>query len=665
MSEKLQAGFLVEENRGEFLKRTSRFGVWAIWVLILICSVLGLLPRLNLERDNRKVAIIVDYRDIPPLAQGSGFSISETLALLAEKGVGGLMAGEFTGEDILSGLGPVEMRPAASHMFDVTEGALGTLFAIPGNFPHADRAAFLLGRRAGTQPFALPESEGIGVFYPAPMDALRKNGLIPDLEGLNAGTEAGLPLFYRVAPAQTWQMQQALEVTRDILDEFPGIALVAPSGEIALGYPDMKPLASLFKEHRLAVAQIEFSRQLGASQLNWLAFPDLLPLHSVTNEELLSRNISRQALQERLVRAVVERSVRLLVLRPAVSGNVGSASALENFGQEVEGLAEELRARGLQIDWPEPVFADRPDWGMSLFSASAAALALLFSVIRYLKRLSRNSIQSFSDESLNMTVGEIFLFVLLSGIVALSVWKTPAFARMVGALSAAFLVTEASLISMEDPRRLWRSLAEGIVFAFVGGLAVAALFSDPVYMLRLRAFSGVKLTLMLPPLLVLLYDMHHRIHPESLSEFLSRPPLWGELFLGLILLVLMALVLFRSDNVQFIPGIEAQIRNTLERVLVARPRNKEVFIGYPCLLLYAFAVKSGLWERYRELLRIGVALGFSSVINSFCHYHTPLLFILLREFHGLWVGVFLGIVAVAAVKYGLLPLWRKVRFVVE
>jgi hypothetical protein len=150
-----------------------------------------------------------------------------------------------------------------------------------------------------------------------------------------------------------------------------------------------------------------------------------------------------------------------------------------------------------------------------------------------------------------------------------------------------------------------------------------------------------------------------------LTEFLSRPPLWGEFFLGLTLLALLFFALFRSDNVQVIPGLEIRIRAALERFLVARPRSKEVFVAYPCLLLYFFAVKSGLWARYREILRIGVAVGFSSVINSFCHYHTPLFFTLLREFHGLWVGTAVGILAVSAVKYAILPLWRKFSFLTE
>jgi hypothetical protein len=417
----------------------------------------------------------------------------------------------------------------------------------------------------------------------------------------------------------------------------------------------MTPLASLLKKYRVPAAQIEFSRQLGATQLNWLSFPDLISLHSVTNDELTVRRIDRAALHERLVRSVVERSVRLLVLRPSVSGNV--KSSLENFGAEIKYLAEDLRSRGFQAGWPRPVFADRAGWGMSIFSALACSLIFLWSGVLYVRRMA-------GFREIGMPVNAV-AFVGCACVLALAVWKVGAVARLVGAFSAALVVTEASLMAMDDPHHPWRSLARGVFFAAISGLAIAALFSEPTYMLRLRSFSGVKLTLALPPLLLLLHDMRRRVHPESLSEFLSRPPLWGELVLGVALLMVLVLALFRSDNVQFIPGFEAQIRNNLERFLVARPRNKEVFMGYPCLVLYAFAAKWGLWARYREVLRVGVVLGFSSVVNSFCHYHTPLFFILLREFHGLWLGVLLGVVAVSILKYFLLPLWRRLRFLAE
>ena len=68
---------------------------------------------------------------------------------------------------------------------------------------------------------------------------------------------------------------------------------------------------------------------------------------------------------------------------------------------------------------------------------------------------------------------------------------------------------------------------------------------------------------------------------------------------------------------------------------------------------------------YREILRVCVAMGFSSVINSFCHFHTPLWVILLREFNGLWTGLIVGVILVALVKFVLLPFLRLIRPVIS
>jgi hypothetical protein len=614
--------------------------------------------------------------------------VRDALGFLKEKGVGGLMVSELTGDDLLAGLSPVSVAFSDARFGDAARDARnsGVLFLVPDGVPHAERLVEFLKIRAGTEPFSVAEGEGegkgknVGVVYPAPMDALRRYGLLPDLEGLEAGAAVELPLFYRVAPAQMWQLKTAIEATGRILSDYPNIAAVTPSGEVVPGYPDLRPLISLLKERGVPVAQVEFSRQLGASQLDRLAFPNLIPLHSVTNEELLARNIGRSALLERLVRAATERSVRLLLLRPPVSGSADSA--LENFGQEVERLSNALTSRGLRMAWPKPLgaepstptpLAEYPPaeyppavsraWGAVLASALACSLIFLLSLTRYLKRLRGVIGGPFQEETLNLA--EMAFFAVFSLAVALAAWKSAPVTRFLGAFSAALTVTEASLAAMSNPRRPWKSLFDGVLFAVAGGLAVAALFGEPLYMLRLRTFSGVKLTLMLPPLLVVLHDMRRRIHPESLSQMLSRPPLLGELLLGLGLMALLALVLFRSDNVQIIPGVETRVRGALERLLIARPRSREVFIGYPCLLLYAFAVKTRLWPRYRELLRVGAVLGFATVVNSFCHYHTPLRFILLREFNGLWTGLLLGLFAVMGLRFLVLPLWRKLRFVVE
>ena len=255
---------------------------------------------------------------------------------------------------------------------------------------------------------------------------------------------------------------------------------------------------------------------------------------------------------------------------------------------------------------------------------------------------------------------KIFIFFsVLTLILALSTFKINFVARLIGAFRAPLIAVEASLTAMEENKN--RKIISAFLFIIVGGLSLASFFSVTAYMLRLNTFSGVKLTLIIPPVLVLLHDLKKRIHPESLTEFLSRPPLWGEIALVGVLLAGIGLMIFRSDNVAFIPGFEAKIRETLEKLLIARPRTKEVFIGYPSLILLNFLVAKKYFANYREIFRVGVALGFSSVINSFCHFHTPLYLILLREFNGLWTGLIVGLIVFAAVKFVLIPFLRAVK----
>ncbi len=639
------------------MRLSCRLFAGILAAVILGCAGWGLLPRWRLEREDRDVAIVADFRDIVPLALGAGVSVDGALALLKEKGLRGLMVGELTGEDAASGVGPV----AAAAVRGAGGGAALTRLSVEDGFPQADRAGEWLRLKAVGE-----AAEGGDVLLPVPLVTLRTVGILPDISGLEAGVRSGLPLYYRPAPSLGWQTKGAAELLGRVLDAYP-IAAVTPSGESVSGYPDVGPIAAEPKGRGVPVAAVEFSRQLGAVQLNNLSFPSLLTLHSVTNEELVARSIGRQALLERLVRAAAERSVRLLVLRSAPSGH--SASTLDAYAGEVASLAERLRGHGFRMEWPHVLFSGG-EWRsgfLSFLSAYALVAAFLFALWRYVLRL-------LGDEEVGEAVGmaAIAAFFLLAGGGAFLIRSVPAAGRLLGALAAPLVVTEASLTAMSSGRTRtysqfypWGPILCGFFTAVVGGLALAAFFSDPLHMLRLRTFSGVKLTLLLPPILVLLHDLKNRVHPESLNAFLSRPPLWGELMLGGVLLVLLGIVLFRSDNVRFIPGFEARVRGALEQWLVARPRSKEVFLGYPSLMLLAFAVKNSLWARYRELFRLGAALGFSSVVNSFCHFHTPLAFILRRELNGLWLGLLFGSVVVLAVGWILLPLWRRLRVLAE
>ncbi|MBL3540173.1 DUF5693 family protein [Aminivibrio sp.] len=625
-------------------------------IILFLLSAVALFPRMGAERASRSAGIILDFRDVASLAASSGRGTEEAWSEMARRGATGLMVSELTGARLSLGVLPLYYGPA-SGLPDGARKALAaplssTSLFFPKTFSAGRKALPYLAARFPGMRTAQADG-GTAVLLPRTMEDLLQTGILPDMDGLLLAERLQIPVFYRVGPALPGDTVPSVAALDRILADFPSIRTLAPAGETALGFPDLRPLAGAVRKAGRSVAVVEFSRQLGASQLNRLAFPSLLPLHSVTHEELLSRNISRSALLERLLRAVKERSVRLLVFRP--SAMESSADPYGTFLGELGDLAAGLSAHGIAVTWPEPF----SPWRTGIIGAAALALAFVYSLLRYLQRFFL-----FSGDDARERSGRVSGkgALLLGGVVlvtAVAVRFVPPAAKIIGALAAVFVVTEASFLALDGWRRPWAGLVGSFLFAAAGGLAIAAFFSEPVYMLRLRAFSGVKATLFLPPLLVLLADLRRREHPESLGEIFRRPPLWGELFLIGILLAGTGLVLFRSDNVQFVPAFEVRMREFLERVLVARPRSKEIFLGYPALLFWYYVRKADLWPRYREVLRMATVLGFSSAVNSFCHFHTPLYFILFRQFNGLWTGVLVGMIGIVLLRFVVLPLWEK------
>ena len=615
------------------MKRKIFYSIF--FLAVLACAVYALMPRIRLEKANNNVAILSDYREVSTLAKNSGLTVDEALKILIQNGVTGLMVSELTGDNIDHGVGQADIKTIK----DAESGTEGTIISILPESPHKDLLNKWLRMR-----FALSDDNNGPVFLSMPSNMLKNSGVIPDIDGLETAKRMGLKIFYRPAPSPGHLSDRASIMLEEV-NKLYNVNVFTPSGEYVSGYPDVSMLAKTAHKLNIPVAVVEFSRQVGEPQLNALSSPLLIPLHSVTNEEMTARKISRAALRDRLIRAAVERSVRLLLLRTAPPNT--SNFLFKDFAEEVKLLSEGLKSYGFNLAWPAPVFANENP-GKNIFAAFALCSVFMFALVKYLIRMGVNA-----DK-------KIFIFsAVLTLILAVTAFKINFVARLVGAFTAPLIATEASLTAMEENKN--RKIIPAFLFIIIGGLALASFFSVTAYMLRLNTFSGVKLTLVIPPVLVLLHDLKKRIHPESLIEFLSRPPLWGEIALVGVLLAGIGLIIFRSGNVAFIPGFEARIRETLEKLLIARPRTREVFIGYPSLLLLNFLAAKKYFAQYREIFRIGVALGFSSVINSFCHFHTPLYLILLREFNGLWTGLLIGLIVVALVKFVLIPFLRAIK----
>jgi hypothetical protein len=232
---------------------------------------------------------------------------------------------------------------------------------------------------------------------------------------------------------------------------------------------------------------------------------------------------------------------------------------------------------------------------------------------------------------------------------------------VLGGVATAFLATEATIWALDHYEKPFHGLAAGLMIVLAGGLVIASFYGNTNSMLRLTPFSGVKLTLLLPPVLLLVNDLKQRIHPESMMEILSRPPLWGELALAGFLLIGAAVMTMRSGNSSFVPGWEVRFRDLLERVMWVRPRTKEFLVGYPALIIYYVAERRKWVPNYREILRIASSAAFASAVNSFCHFHTLLPLTVVRVANGWCLGIVVGCAALMGVVYILIPSWNGVR----
>ena len=609
---------------------TKKFFTAILLILIFLCASYGLYPRIKLESANKNVAILADYREISALAKNSGLDVDEAIKILIRNGLAGLMVSELTGDNVTHGVGHAE----------ITDGIDDSVISIKPLSEHREILSEWLKLR-----FAASSDV---VHLTMPSNMIKNSGIIPDIDGLEAAKKAGLKIYYRPAPSPGHLSDKAALLLRKVHEKYH-VDVFTPLGEYVSGYPDVSALANAAIELEIPVAKVEFSRQVGEPQLNEKVLPSLLSLHSVTNEEMSSRRISRSALRERMIRAAVERSVRLLLYRTAPMNTANFK--FSDYADEIKLLGDDLKSHGFNLGWPETVFAGA-NLTPNILAALSMSAVLALTLWSYLTRMGMKDSRTSA-----------IIFVVSGIVLAVVMMKVNFAARIAGALTAPMIAVEASLLAMDEAKS--KRIIPAFLFVVTGGLALASFFSVTQFMLRLRTFSGVKLTLVLPPILVLLHDLKRRIHPESLIEFLSRPPLWGEILLYAALLGAIAFAILRSDNVTNISGIETFLRESLERLLIARPRTREVLVGYPSLLLWGFLVRNGLFSRYREIFRIGTVLGFSSVINSFCHFHTPMTLILLRELNGLWTGILVGTAVVLVIKFVILPVLRLIRPVIS
>ena len=190
-----------------------------------------------------------------------------------------------------------------------------------------------------------------------------------------------------------------------------------------------------------------------------------------------------------------------------------------------------------------------------------------------------------------------------------------------------------------------------------GAAYLSGALSDVEYFLEFQIFRGIKLTFVLPLILVSiaflqrfsLFEDTSLKDVDSLSQIrriLELPVKVKAFLLFLVAAAGVVVMIARSGHTAGMPvsGTEIQFRQFLENLFYARPRSKELLIGHPAFMLAIM----GYFKRWPQsiffLLVVIATIGQSSMVETFAHMRTPILMSFVRGVDGLALGAALGII---------------------
>lgn len=601
---------------------------WWVFASMLLSAGLSLLSlsyRYRVEQRNRAVTIALEVETVEAMASSQGQTFSQAVDRLKNAGLGALVASEETVRDLLDE-GRLQLGPggqSGSTLFTGEDhGALAA--SIGRRFPSFELQDVSTANGSGVQ-------GAISFRYPA-------NILLKAVVGLRRPAEpTDLPLVARFSNSEG---NNAATVEYLIADaKAAGAKWFLPMGDQVLGRREnLETLEAALRANDILYADPEFVKMGGTSNLRKMA-PDLtVRLHSAQAAEL--DKMSDSAAIERYVKAAAERGQRILLLRPI---NL-SGKSLDSLARFVNQIAMGVRKEALELGWAHPYEAPAPPQWLFPAIGLAAAPVLFFVASAFL-----------TGSLLQLGAG---LLALLLGVGAMSDSARPftALACAIAFPTLAFLI-----LNTRRTGAILVSYVHMTVTSLIGGLCVAGLLNGLNYLVVADQFAGVKLAHYLPVLLVGAYFFTRLTDSKSGMDSAVR---WSQAVLFVVIMAALGLMFLRTgnDNPEAVSGLELQLRALLEKFLSVRPRTKEILFGHPALIvgLGMLALQTRLGEKGKFLggwtvlaLTLG-AIGQTSVVNTMCHLHTPLVVGLLRIAVGAVVGGIIGALVWAVLK-GRLP----------
>lgn len=445
----------------------------------------------------------------------------------------------------------------------------------------------------------------------------------------------------------------AMELASLISITEPEVILVG--GSVCPGYPNETPkIADLLHSQGIRFGLQEFAEQAGEAELARLAPSHIVRVHTIYPKELPRYNAS--SAEARFIRAVRERSYRLLYVRVLPDDDAGTA--LESTVALIKGIDTALGGEGYVLG---PASA-LPPWQTGFGTFLLVLGGWLGASLMLWMAVHRGALAGGLSGQRVHSANRLILVGLTSSVLlmlACYVLYEKILARQVLALLIAITFpTWAALpqrwskgIKAERPTK-GQALALGLgQFAVASGISltgafmVVAALGDYRFMLKVEQFRGVKAMSLLPIGLVGIGVLLKALQvgmPSDWRQHWRDISIWSKAFLLLVAIAGIVIYVGRTGNFVIpVPNWEVRLREALENALPYRPRTKEMLIGHPLFVL-GLGLYGWGWRRLGLWTALIGSVGQISMINTFAHIHSSVTSALSRTFSGLLLGAMLG-----------------------
>jgi hypothetical protein len=604
--------------------------------LLLSSAVAGRIAfeRWRVEARNRSVELVLDYPEVAALAASEGKTVAEWL-----RGFSIPLSVALT-EGTLQEWGA---------RYEASSGPLYVL--TPERYRQA-KAALALKTRVELKPPAhtpyvtVQSTEGARFAVVGEPDQVAQLGLGLDplqVRAVHAGRAQVVARLYNFPGVNAFAIRGMLQQLHG-----QGATLLVFAADQVLGYRQaIEATAQACRTFGMRYGSVEFGKQAGDTSLSLLIPERTVRLHSVSAAEALLMTPSE--LVERFERAVQERNIRVLYIRLGAGDTAQMRALLQTLTAALSRSGFAIRAGGARPFQPlEP-----PLW---MFPFVGLGVGVLTGWVLW--QLRANGWSAWLP--LVMGIGLALLSGLPLGRKLVALCAAVLFPTVGLVMLPAVAPSPASSLPVSRAIRcLFGLLGFSFGWSLIGALHIVGLLAGTAFLVKADQFIGIKLAHVLPMLLVgVFYAAYSAGSWDFWRRWLNQPVFWWQAGVALLVLLAVVLMLMRTGNEA--PGavsdIELRLRALLENLMNVRPRTKEFLIGHPALVLALML----LIQHRRAWLPLAMllgAIGQVSVVNTFCHLHSPLAVSLLRVAWGAGLGVGLGLSILAV--WGLLLARRR------